>query len=93
MCGTPARECADIILVSSITMKLEDREGSDYWLSIADKVIDTYPYPNYDQNVAVYNHLYQQSVDQRLLDTGIKVLTSLEAYITKARGANHQDLR
>jgi hypothetical protein len=52
-----------------------------------------YPYPSYEQNQAVYSHLFNMTNQQQLLDAGVRVLSSQEAYITKTHGSNNSDLR
>ncbi len=90
------RRCArtaDVILVSSITAKLGDAEGTEYWLLTAAKAVASTPYPRYDQNLALLNYLHQQCVNQGLLDAGVRVLTAMETVIVSMRRKDHPDLR
>ena len=83
----------DLLLLCTLTKELQDAEGSVYWITTAASVLERTPFPRVQQNLIVFNHLFQQCVERRATDAGINVCNALERYVIAAKGENAPELR
>lgn len=90
---TPCDHSADLLLLCSVTRELQDQQASVYWLKTAADVVYDHPFPRFQQNYAVFGHLFQQCFEQRATDAAINVCATLEKYIVRAKGEDSPDLR
>ena len=76
-----------------MTRDLVDQQGSVYWLTTAANAVFQYPFPRFQQNFAVFGHLFQQCFEQRATDAAISICLLLEKHIVQYKGEEALELR
>lgn len=84
---------ADLLLLCSVTRDLVDTQGSVYWLTTAANAVFQHPFPRFQQNFAVFGHLFQQCFEQRATDAAISICLLLEKHIVQYKGEQAVELR